>query len=141
MIVFLTFLGAVSLAQVANPWSADYLSCEHAHIASKYVSNSQWFQERLSRAPALIGHSAGLIRHVVLFLDAEGSEVAILGGYNFQAEPEIRVIVVEASDPRRYIELEQIFYRNSYVKVAVLGGDWVFAKLDSILPNSEHVLD
>ncbi|KAF4692059.1 hypothetical protein FOZ60_014193 [Perkinsus olseni] len=108
MIVFLTFLGAVSLAQVANPWSADYLSCEHAHIASKYVSNSQWFQ--------------------VLFLDAEGSEVAILGGYDFQAEPEIRVIVVEASDPRRYIELEQIFYRNRYVKVAVLGGDWVFAK-------------
>ncbi|KAF4757508.1 hypothetical protein FOZ63_011460, partial [Perkinsus olseni] len=60
----------------------------------------------------------------VLFLDAEGSEVAILGGYDFQAEPEIRVIVVEASDPRRYIELEQIFYRNRYVKVAVLGGDW-----------------
>ncbi|KAF4749281.1 hypothetical protein FOZ63_008227, partial [Perkinsus olseni] len=45
MIVFLISLGAVSLGQVANPWSADYLSCEHAHIASKYVSNSQWFQD------------------------------------------------------------------------------------------------
>ncbi|KAF4672003.1 hypothetical protein FOL47_001014 [Perkinsus chesapeaki] len=71
----------------------------------------------------------------VLFLDAEGSEVAILDSYNFSAQPKIRVIVVEASDPRKYVELEQIFYRNGYVKTAVLGGDWVFAKLE----DSAHV--
>ena len=58
-----------------------------------------------------------------LLIDAEGAEVEILQNFNFSGF-HISTIIIEAS--ARKEELEDIFFRNGFVKVAVLGGDWVF---------------
>merc|ERR1712139_247118 len=63
----------------------------------------------------------------VLSVDAEGAEVEIFRDFPF-AEYDIRVVVVEVGSPTRYMQMDAIFLPQGYVKVGVMGGDWVYTK-------------
>jgi len=63
----------------------------------------------------------------VLSVDAEGAEVEIFRDFNFSAY-DIRVVVVEVGSPTRYMQMDAIFLPQGYVKVGVMGGDWVYAR-------------
>ena len=64
----------------------------------------------------------------VLLLDAEGSELEILKNFRSAVDRfNIRLVIVEVSKIGGSTQLQRIFFENQFHKVAVLGGDWVFA--------------
>lgn len=69
-------------------------------------------------------------------VDAEAAEVEIFRDFPF-ADYDLRVVNVEVQ-AENYYNLDLIFFKAGYAKVAVLGGDHVFAKLDheTQLPQS-----
>jgi len=74
--------------------------------------------------------SAGLRRPATIdymSVDAEAAEVEIFRGFPFR-EFDISVVSVEVQ-AQNYYELDTIFMSAGYAKLAVLGGDHVYAKL------------
>jgi len=63
----------------------------------------------------------------VLSVDAEGAEVEIFRDFPF-ADYDVRVVVVEVGSPTRYMQMDAIFLPQGYVKVGIMGGDWIYAK-------------
>mmetsp|Transcript_139870 Transcript_139870/g.389799 ORF Transcript_139870/g.389799 Transcript_139870/m.389799 type:complete len:475 (-) Transcript_139870:43-1467(-) len=74
--------------------------------------------------------SAGLRRPAVIdymSVDAEAAEVEIFRDFRF-GEFDVSVVSVEVQ-AQNYYELDAIFFSAGYAKLAVLGGDHVYAKL------------
>ncbi|CAK9024225.1 Hypothetical protein SCF082_LOCUS16534 [Durusdinium trenchii] len=66
-----------------------------------------------------------------LSVDAEAAEVEIFRDFPFD-EFDIQVVNVEVQ-AKNYYDLDNIILNSGYVKIAVLGGDHVYAKLQSAL--------
>ena len=94
--------------------------------------------ERLNEANPLRRNAFGKLVVDFLSMDVEGSEIEVLNKFPFD-DYDIRVVVIEASNPDFYSELESVFFRNGYQKVATLGGDWVFTKFPwNLLSNHNN---
>ena len=75
------------------------------------------------RADPLPRESDGRKTVDALLIDAEGSELQILRGFNF-SRFQIKMIMFEASEDS--LQVEAVLLQNGFEKVAMLGGDWVF---------------
>ncbi|CAE7456395.1 unnamed protein product [Symbiodinium natans] len=64
----------------------------------------------------------------LLSIDVEHQELAVLRGLSFE-EFDIRIIVVEVTRGARWLEVDSILLPKGYAKVAVLGRDVVYIKL------------
>lgn len=86
--------------------------------------------------------SAGLRKPAIvdyMSVDAEAAEVEIFRDFPFD-DFDIRVVNVEVQ-AHNYYDLDVIFSTANYAKVAVLGGDHVYAKLDRPLRMPEGAAD
>ncbi|CAJ1389932.1 unnamed protein product [Effrenium voratum] len=75
---------------------------------------------------------AGLTGRIDLMnIDVEHQELAVLKGLPFQ-DFDIRVIVIEVTRGARWLEVDSILLPAGYAKVAVLGRDVVYVKLEEL---------
>merc|ERR1711957_1064489 len=68
----------------------------------------------------------------VLSIDVEHGELRVLQGLPLQ-DFDIRLIVVEVSQGARWLEVDTALLPHGYAKVAVLGRDVVYVKLEELL--------
>ncbi|CAE7875339.1 unnamed protein product [Symbiodinium necroappetens] len=67
----------------------------------------------------------------LLSIDVEHQELAVLRGLSFE-EFDIRIIVVEVTRGARWLEVDSILLPKGYAKVAVLGRDVVYVRLEEL---------
>eukprot|EP00435_Cladocopium_sp_Y103_P038933 s90_g10.t1 len=76
--------------------------------------------------------SAGVGPRIDLMsVDVEHQELAVLRGLNL-AEFDVRVMVIEVTRGARWLEVDSILLPQGYAKVAVLGRDVVYVKLEEL---------
>jgi len=67
----------------------------------------------------------------VLSIDVELGELGVLGGLPLDAF-DVRVLVVEVSPGARWLEVDTLLLPRGYAKVAVLGRDAIYVKLEEL---------
>lgn len=93
--------------------------------------NLEFYAECLSLTEIL--RRAGLEgeRVDVMSIDVEHQELAVLKGIDFDLI-DVRVFIIEVSRGARWLEVDTILLPQGYAKVAVLGRDVVYVKLEEL---------
>eukprot|EP00434_Breviolum_minutum_P034259 symbB.v1.2.030313.t1/scaffold3402.1/size57585/4 len=68
-------------------------------------------------------------------IDVEHQEMAVLRGLNLD-DFDVRVMVIEVTRGARWLEVDSILLPQGYAKVAVLGRDVVYVKLEELLEKN-----
>lgn len=81
--------------------------------------------------------SAGLLKQRIdlMSIDVEHQEMAVLRGLNLD-DFDVRVMVIEVTRGARWLEVDSILLPQGYAKVAVLGRDVVYVKLEELLEKN-----
>mmetsp|Transcript_108696 Transcript_108696/g.317989 ORF Transcript_108696/g.317989 Transcript_108696/m.317989 type:complete len:579 (-) Transcript_108696:8-1744(-) len=122
------------------PWVRNYRTCEVIHnCVSETADMGHVFRGRDGefafsancRPLGEILTTAGLKgqRIDIMSIDVEHGELGVLRGINLE-DFDIAVMIIEVSHGARWLEVETEVLQHGYAKVAVLGRDVVYARLD-----------